>query len=57
VGIATGYNLNDRGIGVRVPLGATFLSSAHRPDGSGALPASYIMDTAGSFPGAKAAKT
>jgi hypothetical protein len=31
VGIATGYGLDDRGIGVRVPVGAIFFSPRH-PD-------------------------
>jgi hypothetical protein len=32
VGIATGYGLDDRGVGVRVPEGSRILSSPHRPD-------------------------
>jgi hypothetical protein len=32
VGIATGYRLNDRGIGVLFPIGARFFSSLRRPD-------------------------
>jgi hypothetical protein len=32
VGIATGYGLNDRGIGVRVLVGSRMLSSPRRPD-------------------------
>jgi hypothetical protein len=31
VGIATGYGLKDRGIGVRVPVGSRIFSSAGRP--------------------------
>jgi hypothetical protein len=31
VGIATGYKLDDLGIGVRVLVGARIFSSAHRP--------------------------
>jgi hypothetical protein len=41
VGIATGYGLNDRGVGVRVPVGARIFSSPHRPNwfwGSLSLP-------------------
>jgi hypothetical protein len=32
VGIATGYGLDGRGIGVRVPVGTIFFSSPRRPD-------------------------
>jgi hypothetical protein len=32
VGIATGYGLDDRGIGVRVPAGLGIFSSLRRPD-------------------------
>jgi hypothetical protein len=42
VGIATGYGLDDRMIGVRFPAGATNFSLHHRVQtGSGAHPASY----------------
>jgi hypothetical protein len=32
VGTATGYGLDDRGIGVRVPVGSRIFSSPRRPD-------------------------
>jgi hypothetical protein len=32
VGIATGYGLNDRGVGVRVPVVSRIFSSPRRPD-------------------------
>jgi hypothetical protein len=32
VGIATGYGLDDRGVGVRVPVGSSIFSSPRRPD-------------------------
>jgi hypothetical protein len=32
VGTATGYDLDDRGIGVRLPVGSRIFSSPHRPD-------------------------
>jgi hypothetical protein len=32
VGIATGYGLDDRGVGVRVPLGSRIFCSPRRPD-------------------------
>jgi hypothetical protein len=31
VGMATGYGLNGRGVGVQVPVGARFVSSERRP--------------------------
>jgi hypothetical protein len=31
-GIATGYGLDDRGVGVRVPVGSRIVSSPNRPD-------------------------
>jgi hypothetical protein len=33
VGIATGYRLDDQGVGVRVPVGMRIFSSPRRPDG------------------------
>jgi hypothetical protein len=56
VGIALGYELNDRGSGVEFPAGAGNFSLNHRvQNGSGAHPASYPMGTKSSFPGGKAA--
>jgi hypothetical protein len=56
VGIALGYGLDDRGSRVRFPAGAgnSFLNHSVQ-NGSRAHPASYPMDTKGSFPGGKAA--
>jgi hypothetical protein len=48
VGIATGYGLDDRGVGVRFPVESRIFSSPRRPD-----PASYPMGAGGSFPGVK----
>jgi hypothetical protein len=48
VGIATGYGLDDRGVGVRVPDVVQTGSEAH--------PASYPMGTGGSFPEGKAVR-
>jgi hypothetical protein len=48
VGIATGYGLDDRGIGVRVPVGARIFSSPCRPDRLWGPPSLL-------FPGGKAA--
>jgi hypothetical protein len=56
VGIALGYGLDDRGSGVRFPAGDGNFSLHHRvQNGSGTHPASYPMDTRGSFSGDKAA--
>jgi hypothetical protein len=58
VGIATGYGLDDRGSGVRFPVGAGNFSLHHCfQNGSGAQPAYYPMGTGGSFPGGKASGT
>jgi hypothetical protein len=38
VGIATGYGLDGRGVGVRVPLGSRMFSSPRGPDRSGGPP-------------------
>jgi len=49
-----GFGLDDRG--VRVPVGRGNFSPHHRfQTDPGAHPASYAMDTRGSFPGGKAA--
>jgi hypothetical protein len=48
--------LDDRGSRVQFPVGAGNFSLHHRVQtGSGAHPASYPMDTRGSFPGGKEA--
>jgi hypothetical protein len=51
VGMATGYGLDDREVGVRVPVGARFSLLHLVHTGSGVDP----MGTRGSFPGGKAA--
>jgi hypothetical protein len=55
VAIATGYELDDRGVEVRVPVGSRMFSSPRRADGSGVHPTSCLMGIRGSFPGGKAA--
>jgi hypothetical protein len=55
VGIATGYGLDDRGVGVRVLVGQEFSLLHVVQTGSGARPVSYQMGTGGSFPEGKAA--
>jgi hypothetical protein len=53
VGRATGYGLDDRGVGVRVPIRARIFSSPRRQDRW--TPTSFLMGTRGSFSGGKAA--
>jgi hypothetical protein len=54
VGIALGYGLDDRGSRVRFPAEDGNFSLHHRVQTSSvAHPASYPMDTRGSFPGIK----
>jgi hypothetical protein len=55
VGIALGYGLGDRGSRVRFSAGAGNSLHHRVQNGSAAHPASYPMDTGGSFPGGKAA--
>jgi hypothetical protein len=55
VGIALGYGLDDRGSKAQFLAGAGNFSLHHRVHRSGADPASYPMDTRGSFSGGKAA--
>jgi hypothetical protein len=55
VGIATGYGVDDQGVGVRVRMGREFSILHAVQTGSGVDPASYPMDTGDSFPGGKAA--
>jgi hypothetical protein len=54
VGIATGYGLDDGGVGVRVPVGSRIFCPPCRPDRLWAHPASYPMGTGGHFLGGKA---
>jgi hypothetical protein len=54
VGIATGYRLDDRGVGVRVLAGWRFSLLHVVQTGSGVHPTSYPMGIGGgSFPGVK----
>jgi hypothetical protein len=55
VGIATGYGLDNGGVGVRVPVGPRIFFSPLRPDWLWGPPSFLSMDTGGSFPGGKAA--
>jgi hypothetical protein len=56
VGIALGYELDDRGSRVRFTMGAGNFSLHHRvQNGSGAHPTSYPMGTRVSFREGKAA--
>jgi hypothetical protein len=55
VGIATGHGLDDRGVGVRVPVEVRFSQLHIVQTGCGAHPASSTMGTEGSFSKSKAA--
>jgi hypothetical protein len=55
VGIVTGYGLDDRGVGVRVPVGSRISLHHVVQTGSGVHP-TYQMGTGGFFPGGKAAR-
>jgi hypothetical protein len=54
VGIAAGCELDDLGVGVRVPVGSRIFLLYGVQTGSGAHPTSYRMGTWGSFAGGKA---
>jgi hypothetical protein len=53
VGIATGYGLHGRGVGVRVPVRVGYYPLHVAQTGSGAHPASYPIDTGVLSPGVK----
>jgi hypothetical protein len=55
VGIATAYGQDDRGVGVRVPVGSEFSLLHIVQTSSGAHPDSYPKGVGGSFHGGKAA--
>jgi hypothetical protein len=54
VGIATGYGLDDRGVGVRVPVGSRIFSSTRRPDWLWGPTSLLSNGYRGSFPRGKA---
>jgi hypothetical protein len=56
VGIATGYGLDVREVGIRVPVGYKIVTSPYRPDLSVVHPTSYPMCTEGSFFGGKSGR-
>jgi hypothetical protein len=53
VGIVSGYELGEREVGVRVPVGARIFSSPCRPDRLWGPLTSYPIGTGASFPGGK----
>jgi hypothetical protein len=55
VGIATGYVLDGRGIGVRVPVGSSFSPLHVVQTSPGTRPASYPLGAGAVSPGGKAA--
>jgi hypothetical protein len=56
-GIVLGYELDDQGPRIRFPGWAwNFSLHHHFQNGTGAHPASYQVDTRGSFPGGKMAR-
>jgi hypothetical protein len=55
VGMATGYGLDNGGVGVQVPVGSRISLFHIVQTSSRANPASYPMGTGRSFPGGKAA--
>jgi hypothetical protein len=50
VGMATGYGLDDRGVGVRVPVGSRIFSSLYRPDRFWCPPSLLCNGYRGLFP-------
>jgi hypothetical protein len=56
VGIATGYGLDDRGVGVRVPIGLRMFTSPRRSDRLWGLPSLSNGATSDYFPEGKAAR-
>jgi hypothetical protein len=57
VGIATGYGLDDRGVGVRVPIGSRNFSSPHRSPRLWGPPSLLSNWYRGPFIGGKTAET
>jgi hypothetical protein len=55
VGTATGYGLDDRGVGVRVPVGTRIFSSTRRPDWFWGSPNLLSNGYLGILPGGKVA--
>jgi hypothetical protein len=54
--VATGYGLDGRRFGIRIPVGQHFSLLHSVQTGSGTQPAYYPMGTGGSFPGGTVAE-
>jgi hypothetical protein len=54
VGIATGYGLDDQGVGVRVPVGAGIFTSPCRPDWFWCAPSQRTLSPEVTRPGCEA---
>jgi hypothetical protein len=53
VSIATGYEVEDRGVGVRVPVGSRIFTSPRHPDRLWGPPNLYPLGTGALSPGVK----
>jgi hypothetical protein len=56
VGIATGYEMKDRGVGVRILVGSRIFSSPRRPDRPWGPLSLLSNEYRGLFPGGKVAE-
>jgi hypothetical protein len=57
VDVATGYGLDDRGVGFRIPVGSRIFTFSLSADRSGVHQTSYPISTGSSFSRGKAARS